>query len=231
MNIRIEENIFKRTDIDYSKLAKFGFKKCGTDWIYEQPFLNDDFKAVIQISSDGTVSGTVYETATEEEYLPLRVETMGGFAGQVRAAYEQILTDIKTHCGHDNLFMYSQSNRLTDWIDKTFGDKPQFPWDKLDGYGVFKNPDNNKWYAIIMNIDKKKLDKKKSGLVEIVNFKLAPETIQALLKENGFFPAYHMNKKTWITVVLDDTVSDKVLFDLVQQSHAFTVRKNSRVFS
>ena len=62
--------------------------------------------------------------------------------------------------------------------------------------------------------------------MEIVNVKLAPDTIQELLKENGFFPAYHMNKKSWITIVLDDTVSDKVLFDLVQQSHAFTVCKS-----
>ena len=226
MNTSIEENIFKRTNIDFSKLARFGFKKLDAVWIYEQTVMNDDFKAIIQISPKGAVTGKVYEIATEDEYLPLRVETMEGFAQEVRTAYEQILTDIKAHCGHDNLFVHPQANRLTDWIEKTFGDKPQFPWDKFDGYGVFKNPDNNKWYAIIMNIDKKKLDKKKSGPVEIVNFKLAPETIQTLLKENGFFPAYHMNKKSWITVVLDDTVSDKVLFDLVQQSHAFTVRKS-----
>ncbi len=184
----IEESIFKRTNIDFSKLARFGFKKLGTEWIYEQTFMNDDFKAVIQISSKGAVTGKVYEITTEDEYLPLRVETMDGFAKEVRNAYEQILMDIKTHCGHDNLFVYPQANRLTDWIEKTFGDKPQFPWDKFDGYGVFKNPDNNKWYAIIMNIDKKKLDKKKSGPVEIVNVKLAPEIIQDLLAKKDSFP-------------------------------------------
>ena len=224
MNTSIEDNIFKRTNIDFSKLAGFGFKKTGAMWIYEQTFMNDDFKAVIQISSKGTVTGKVYEIATEDEYLPLRVEAMNGFAKEVRHAYAQILTDIKIHCGHDNLFVYPQANRLTDWIEQTFGDKPQFPWEKFDGYGVFKNPDNNKWYAIIMNIDKKKLDKNKSGPIEIVNFKLDPKTIQELLEKKGFFPAYHMNKKSWITVLLDDTIPDKVLFDLVQQSHAFTVR-------
>ena len=36
-----------------------------------------------------------------------------------------------------------------------------------------------------------------------------------------------MNKKSWITIVLDDTVADDFLFELLDESHAFTLRKNN----
>ena len=46
-----------------------------------------------------------------------------------------------------------------------------------------------------------------------------------LRKKEGIYPAYHMNKKSWITIVLDETVHDDVLFDLLAESHAFTLGK------
>lgn len=37
-------------------------------------------------------------------------------------------------------------------------------------------------------------------------------------------PAYHMNKKNWISILLNDTVQDKVPFDLLDESHNFTIK-------
>ena len=224
----IEENIFKRAEINKNALAQCGFRQANECWTLERPFMNGDFKAVISVDSAGHFSGSVYEIATQDEYLPLRVESMDGFAGEVRNEYEKILLDIKNHCWQINLFIHPQSNRLTHWIKDTFCDEPEFPWDKFDGYGVFKNPQNNKWYALVMNIKAQKLDKKKEGEVEVVNIKLESNKIQDLLKQKGFYPAYHMNKKNWITILLNDTVSDKQLFELVNESHAYTVLKGKK---
>lgn len=221
----IEEKIFKRTIIDFNRLGKFGFTKYYDKWTYSELFMNGDFKAVVNIMPKGSVSGTVIETATEDEFLPLRVENMEGFAGEVRAEYQKILENIKVNCCRINHFAHPQANRLTQAIYDTYGDEPTFPWDKFDGYGVFKNPDSEKWYALIMTIDRNKLDKKLSGGVEVVNIKLDAAKISELHKQNGFYPAYHMNKKSWITITLDDTVSDNVLFKLVNESHAFTLGK------
>ena len=171
----IEETIFKRAVIDFSRLEKFGFTKCGDMWTYSELFMNGDFKATVNITSQGTVSGTVYETATDDEFLLLRVENMEGFAGEVRAEYQKILEKIKVDCCRANYFAHPQANRLAQVIFKTYGDEPSFPWDKFDGYGVFKNPDSEKWYALIMTIDRSKLDKKLFGEVEVVNIKLDKE--------------------------------------------------------
>jgi predicted DNA-binding protein (MmcQ/YjbR family) len=223
----IEDKIFKRTIIDFGRLEKFGFIKSDGKWIYSELFMNGDFKAVVNISPQGSVSGTVFETATDDEFLPLRVEDMDGFAGEVRAEYQKILEKIKADCCRINYFVHSQANRLTQAIFDIYGDAPVFPWDNDDA-GVFKNPDNGKWYALIMNIDRSKLNKKLSGEVEVVNIKLDEAKIPELHRQNGFYPAYHMNKKNWITITLDDTVPDEVLLELLEESHAFTLGKNKR---
>ena len=80
-----------------------------------------------------------------------------------------------------------------------------------------------------MNIDKSKLDPKQSGKVEVLNIKFAPEEILQLLKQKGFYPAYHMNKKSWISIVLNDTLNDNVILNLIDKSHAYTVKKKKKI--
>ena len=138
--------------------------------------------------------------------------------------------NIKKNCCHEDLFISSQANRLAQAIYQIYGDKPVFPWDDFSG-GVFKNPANGKWYGIIMNVDIKKVDKNKTGAVDMLNIKLPPEEIENLHQESGFYPAYHMNKKNWITIVLNDSVTDEIILKLVDESHAFTLPKQKGVLS
>jgi len=223
----IEDDIFKRAETNKNLLKQYGFRQSKDFWTLEVPFMDGDFKAVIIADETGHISGNVYETATQDVFLPLRTESMGGFAGKIRNAYMNILKDIKEKCCHENVFISAQANRFAEAIYKKYGDKPVFPWDDFSG-GVFKNPDNGKWYAIVMNIDIQKVDKKLTGNVEVVNVKLDPQKIQGLHQEKGFYPAYHMNKKNWISILLNDTVSDKVVFELLDESHVFTLSKKQR---
>ena len=112
----IEENIFKRAEINKNALAGYGFRLAKGLWILERHFMNGDFNVVIRIDSAGHVLGTVYENATQDEYLPLRVESMDGFAAEVRNAYTEILKEIKEKCCHENVFIFPQTNRLADEI-------------------------------------------------------------------------------------------------------------------
>lgn len=225
----IEEKIFVRAVADFGKLAGYGFVHSASGLVYEKEFMHGDFKAVVVVDDAGKVSGEVYETDSDDIYFPLRVESMEtGFVGEVRSAYERILLDIRAHCFNMNCFVYSQANRLTREIFVRYGDSPEFPWDKFNRHGVFRDPDSRKWYALILSIDRSRLDKKLSGGVEVVNIKADADKIPELLKLDGFYPAYHMNKKSWISIVLDGTVSDEVLLALVAESHAFAAAKKSK---
>ena len=77
----------------------------------------------------------------------------------------------------------------------------------------------------MMDIPQNKLGLQGNELLDVVNFKCAPLLIGSLRKENGFFPAYHMNKNNWITVALDSSVSDDKIKILLDMSYQLTASK------
>ncbi|MCM1010247.1 MAG: MmcQ/YjbR family DNA-binding protein [Fusobacterium sp.] len=223
----IEEKIFKKYSVDFDKLEKYGFTKEDSDFKIEKLFKDDLFKAVIVVDSAGKVSGTVYDLENDDEFLPLRVENnQGAFVAEVRTAYEELLEDIRNNCFSENFYIYPQSNRITKLLIEKYGDKPEFLWEKFQGSGVFRNPETRKWYLAILDVDRSKLQPDKKGLIEVADIKLAPEKIEKLLKQKHFYPAYHMNKKSWITIILDDSVPDEKIMELIEESHGFTVKKS-----
>ena len=224
--MEIEETIFQRLLVDFNKVAKYGFKESNNQWFYTREFMDGAFKAIVTIDKKGIISGNVYETEIDDVFLPLRVKSMSGeYITKVRLEYKQILQDIKVHCFTNQYFNYPQTNRLANALVSKYKDIPVFPWKEYPDFGVFKNPDTEKWYALFMNIDKSKFDPKQSGKIEALNIKLAPEEILQLIKQKGFYPAYHMNKKNWISIVLDDTLRDNVILNLIEKSNAYTIKK------
>lgn len=226
----IEDTIFKKYTPDFKKLIKYGFNKNKTQYIYEKIFKNNQFKAVIEIKLPGEISGTVYDLENNDEYLPLKVKSQQGpFVSEVREEYKKILIDLRDKCFSQNYFISNQANRITNAIIKNYGSNPNFMWEKFSDYGVFKNADNNKWYGIIMNIDYSKLGKNNKKPVEVINIKLDKDEIQELLKKDGFYPAWHMNKKYWITVTLDETLPDEIIMGLVNESYSYTVKNKKKL--
>ncbi len=214
----IENDVFKRFSVNYKKLEDYGFRKSNNVFVLEKNFLNNDFKAIITISSKGIVNGKVIENELDEEYTLLRTEIVGEFVGKVREAYRDVLIDIRKHCFEPNYFIYDQTNRINSYIKEKYHNDPEFLWDNFPGCGVYRNKLNNKWYGIIMNVDYSKLDNK-TGEVEIINVKLDEKEIQDLLRQNGFYKAYHMNKVGWITIILNDTLSDDIICSLIDKSY------------
>ena len=80
-----------------------------------------------------------------------------------------------------------------------YGTSAEYLWEKHPSYGVLRNA-KGKWYAIFMRIPKRRLLIDEEGECEVVNLKAAA---QELVDHQRIFPAYHMNKKHWISVRLD----------------------------
>lgn len=218
----IEDEVFKRCYVDFKKLIDYGFVKIDNIYKCSKIFM-ESFRADIIIDEKGRVSGKIFDLSVDEEYTNFRVEKQTGeFVTKVRAAYIEILEDIAKHCFIKNYFITEQANRITKLIQEIYHDEPEFPWESTPGAGIFRNPNNQKWYGLIMNIDKSKLDKQKSGEVEIINLKLDSEEIPSLLKKKGIYPAYHMNKKNWVSIILDGTLEDRKIMDYIMVSHHYT---------
>lgn len=110
-----------------------------------------------------------------------------------------------------------------DYIKLTYDISPDFPWAKTPNAAVFRHPNNQKWFALIMDVPKKSLGLNSNEIIEIINLKCDPVMIDSLFLKNGFFPAYHMNKEHWITVLLDNSVHSEDLLFLLNQSYDLTL--------
>ena len=227
----IEEELFRKTKIDLDKLVKYGFKKENSVYKYSKNIMDNTFRVDVEIDNNGLVKGKVYDLSFEDEYTNFRIENgTGSFVGQVKEEFINLLKNIRSRCFIRKSFIFEQSNRITKAINDKYGDEPDFEWEKFPGYATFRNKDSKKWYGIIMNIDKSKLDKNSTGEVEVINIKLEPNEIECLLKQDGFYPAYHMNKKNWITIILDNTISDENIISLIDKSYSYTItnKNNSK---
>ena len=111
---------------------------------------------------------------------------------------------------------------LTQYILDCYNVSPDHPWMRYPNYDVFRHEDNQKWFALIMNITPDKLGLPGTDFLDVVNLKSDPSLIRMLLYESGFYPAYHMNKTSWITIVLDNSVSNEKIKNLLDLSYEAT---------
>ena len=220
----MEEEIFKKSIFIEEKLLEYGFTKNANQYTYHKDILKGEFEVIVTVEKNHA-KGKIIEKELDEEYLNFRIENqIGEFVSTIKEEFLKILEDIKEKCTIDSTFVYDQSNRISNWIKETFKDSPEFLWDD-DVNAVFRNNQNKKWYGIIMYINKNKLEKleKEDKKVEVMNVKLPPEQIDELVKKKGYYRAYHMNKKYWITFILDDTIDDDELKKLIRKSYEYTI--------
>ena len=223
----IEESVFARKRWGPEKMRAFGFRPVGDGYVLERSFLDGDFKAVLSVTEKGAVTGRVIDAISQDDYYQLRQKNAtGAYVNTVRAAYAQLLEEIAAACCQEVLFASDQANRLMQCILERFQVEPDFPWEKearYQAYGVFRHTSNRKWFALIMRVKRAVLDKDGNpALVDAINLKIQSEHGEALHQLPGVYPAYHMNHKTWISVVLDDTQTDEAIIQWIEDSYRLT---------
>ncbi len=219
----LENNFFLGYIPDFIKLTSFGFKKKSGYYLFTKLFMDNDFKAEIKVKTDYQLSGKVYDCVTNQEYRELRLKDQKQiYVTKVKEAYLDILSDIKKKAFIKAPFLTPQANRISSLVVKKYKDNPEFLWKSAPHCGVFRHYSNDKWYAIIMNVDRSKIDPSGSGLVEMINLKLDETLIQKLIGTKGFYQAWHMNKKSWISLVLDETLTDSTILKYIDASYINT---------
>lgn len=109
----------------------------------------------------------------------------------------------------------------------TYGTSPDYPFDDWMASAVLRHTDTQKWYAILMKVSSRKLGISSDEMVDIVNLKLPTEMFGSFGPADGVYPAYHMNKLHWISVILQDAPEDVTKF-LVNVSFEATRTKKRK---
>ena len=65
-------------------------------------------------------------------------------------------------------------------------------------------------------------------MLEILNVKIPPESRETLLKNDGVYPCYHMNRDNWISIALDDRLPDGTILELLRRSREYAIRSTAK---
>lgn len=197
------------------KLFAFGFSEAESGLVLKKEIAGGQFYAEIKLS-DKNLSADVFETATGEKYVLFNVASaQGAFVGQIRSEVQDVIEEIRAKC----FISQDIKKKYVDFLHSyfhTFGDNP-WAEQPYDSSTVYRCP-NNKWFALLMQIKFKNLGFESDEPVWAVNLKA--ENVEAITDKKSIFPAYHMNKKYWITVLLTAVTDFEKLCELTKKSFA-----------
>ena len=206
------------------KLLQYGFERDGENFIRREKILND-MTLTITIAAGGNVATKIIDADGEPYTLHLVEGASGNFVGNVRAEYERILKNISEQCFDKETFKSAQASRLADYIREHFDDAPEFLWEKYPNFAVFRRKDNRKWYAVIMNVPKNKLELDGAEEIEIVDLRIAPAELDRIVDGEKYFRGWHMNKKSWLTLRLDETLPFEEISARLEESYRLAKKK------
>ena len=194
----------KNRKINSKALLEYGFKEEDNKYIYKTSIGNNQFELKVVISEKDSYS----------KLIDLEEKT------------EFVLADIQNAEGQfttKEAFKSKQALEIINYIEKKYNDKLEFLWEKFDNNAVWRNKQNNKWYGILLLIPKRKLAIESDEIIEIIDLRYEKEKIEEIIDNKNFFSGYHMNKKNWITIKLDNSIDTDLIYNLIDNSYKLSI--------
>lgn len=217
--MHIEEEVFARHRIIPDKLIDYGFKTENDRLTYSRELPDDGMRIIVEY--DGAINGRIIDLSLYDEYTAFRVAGSTGYSAQIRQKYIGLLTDIRSHCCKNQYFKTPQAQRISDYIFEAYGSAPEFLWPNIPSYAAFRQAGKKKWFAVMGSVPLNKVDReaKSAQPVEVINVKADQERIKDYLSQAGIYEAFHMNKKCWVSIILDDTLPDDAIQGMIDDSY------------
>lgn len=214
-----DSDFFEGKTINFQKLLAYGFRPEGEIYSYQRQLLDGQFLFLIQIRK-GKVCTELIDAVTKEPYiLHLVEESSGEFVGSVRKEYSAVLKEIAALCFDAYEFKQKATKNLLEIVKERYGSEPEYLWEKFPGNAVLRRKDNGKWYGAILTVERKKLGLNEAGQTEILDVRADPEEAALLIDRKRIFAGWHMNKKHWISLLLDGTVDENELLERLEESY------------
>lgn len=195
------------------KLIDFGFQFEENILVFQKNILNDAFRMEIRlVSTDFEI--VIYDLDFNEVYSLFSVDSA---SGEIVTAIREEVKDVleKILCLesviYENVLCYVKE-RYNSTTVKPFKTNPD-----IKALVTIKN----KWYALFLDVEYSKLQKDSlvDSKVKIINLKHLSSEISTVINNRNVFPAYHMNKNHWISVVLDNNIDIEYVKELIELSY------------
>ena len=231
--------IFRSAVPNYEKFADFGFEKHEDSYICKKKLEESGFYVLLTVNNEN-INAEVYEEGddfSDSKYALFDVQSAtGSFVSQIRSEVQNIIEDFRHSC----FGVFDLREKYAHFLETEFNCKPDFPWaaskdssesksslksERFSDYAVYRCP-NQKWFALVMNVQRDKLGLHGNEYVDVINLKVDDMFFRdMLIQQDGILPAYHMNKEHWITVLLDETIPKKKICELIDISYELTIKR------
>lgn len=210
------------------KLLAFGFAEQAGEYTYIRGIADGQMTVAVTVTPDGAVASAITDNASGEEYVLHRVPSAeGAFVGRVRTEHDALLAEIASKCFGTAAFKNMQTQAVLAYVRDTYGDEPEFLWQSTPHNAIVRRKDNKKWYLAILTLSRQKLGIDSNEITEILDLRIDPEQLPATVDHKRYFPGYHMNKKHWITVLLDGSVPLDEICDKIDESYRLAKKSKS----
>ena len=198
----IINSVFKYKKAAADKLKKFGFSEENGKLVYRTTIC-DTLRLTVAVVN-GEIKTEVWDMESEEPYTLFLVDGAAGeFVGRVREEYTRVLEEISENCFETQIFKCENTYKIIEYALNNFGDREEYLWEKFPDNAVLRRGDTGKWYAAILTAQYCKLGIDREGTVEIIDMRMNPEELEKLVDNKTYFRGWHMNKKRWVTMLLD----------------------------
>ena len=195
------------------RLIDFGFQFEENILVFQKNILNDEFRMEIKlISTDFEIE--IYDLDFNEVYSLFSVDSA---SGEIVTAIREEVKDVleKILCLESVIYedvLHYVKDQYNSTIIKPFKTNPDIK--------ALVTP-KGKWYALFLDVEYSKLQKDSlvDSKVKIVNLKHISSKISIVIDNRNVFPAYHMNKNHWISVVLDNNIDIEYVKELIELSY------------
>ncbi len=119
--------------------------------------------------------------------------------------------------------------QILEYSKKKYKAAPEHLWNSFPNYVVLRHNDNSKWFAVIMDVPREKLDLSGEERIDILNVKLEdPLLVNILTQQPGYLRGYHMSRGSWLSILLDGTVPFEEIKELIDMSFFATASKQRK---
>lgn len=198
-------------------LKEYGFLQKDGKSVYTEK-IEGSLYLVLTLEKD-SFSAKVWDDDFDDEYLPFNFEDE---QNPVRAKAEEIIADVIKKC----FVCLNVRENTVAAFEERYGILHETPFKDDPVSTVFKTKTSKKWFAVMMRIPADRLGLKGKNLIDVVNIKLPPDTIDSVIDNVHYFRAYHMNKVHWISVKPDKDLDMTQFISLVDISYSL-VEKNT----
>jgi len=222
-------NYLKNKSIDNTKLTQYGFIKNDNKFVFNTKIHNSQFEMIVIFSKQQNISKLI-DITNEEEYVLVDIQdSTGEFVGTLREEYEKKLKDIIEKCTNINVFKSKQTKEIIKYVEEKYNSNLEYLWENFPENAICRNVTNNKWYLAILTVSERRFGVDSDKIIEVIDLRYQKDKIEDVIDNEKIYPGYHMNKKSWITIKLDNSVDMEKIFELIDNSYSLTVSNKCRI--